>query len=195
MAKQYSKAAAGTFILNKGEPIHRWYSYLEGYSSQLIDDIIQELGAENIRTIYDPFCGTGTTSLVASKYGILSYYSETNPFMQQVIEAKINCVKRLRDSGIKSKYLMQLLSHLENYSFPLTDGEPMWDGFEKFFEPIVLGQLLCLKQEVDKIEDEDTREIAKILLASVLVKSSKMIRQGDLRFAKDNEKKKSIQER
>ena len=129
MAKQYSKAAAGTFILNKGEPIHRWYSYLEGYSSQLIDDIIQELGAENIRTIYDPFCGTGTTSLVASKYGILSYYSETNPFMRQVIEAKINCVKRLRDSGIKATHLKAFLEKIKNYNYQYSLVEPTWDGF------------------------------------------------------------------
>ena len=99
MNKTYSKAAAGTFKLNKCEPIHRWYSYLEGYSSCLIDDLILEIGPQNIKAIYDPFCGTGTTPLVASKYGITSYYSETNPFMKMVIEAKINCVKRLRDSG------------------------------------------------------------------------------------------------
>ena len=105
MGKAYSKAAAATFKLNKGESIHRGYSYLEGYSSCLIDDIIMEIGPENIRAIYDPFCGTGTTSLVASSYGIKSYYCETNPFMQKVIEAKINCVKRLRDSGVGSKYL------------------------------------------------------------------------------------------
>lgn len=105
MSKTYSKAAAGTFALNKEEPIHRWYSYLEGYSSCLIDDLILEVGPENICAIYDPFCGTGTTTLVASKYGINSYYSETNPFMRNVIEAKINCVKRLRESGVGSKYL------------------------------------------------------------------------------------------
>ena len=39
MGNSYSKAAAATFTLNKGKPIHRWYSYLEGYSSCLIDDI------------------------------------------------------------------------------------------------------------------------------------------------------------
>lgn len=97
---KYSKAAAGTFALNKGEPIHRWYSYLEGYSSRLIDDLIKEIGAANISAIYDPFCGTGTTVLVASQKGINSYYSETNPFMRAVIEAKVNRVKRLRDSSI-----------------------------------------------------------------------------------------------
>lgn len=148
MSKRYSKAAAGTFALNKGEAIHRWYSYLEGYSSCLIDDIVMEIGPENIRSIYDPFCGTGTTSLVASSHGIRSYYCETNPFMQQVIEAKINAVKRLRDSGVGSKYLKELLLKTENHSYQFHFEEPFWDGFEKFFEPEVLFQLQDLKKKL-----------------------------------------------
>lgn len=189
MGTNYSKAAAATFVLNKGEPIHRWYSYLEGYSSCLIDDIVMEIGPENIHAIYDPFCGTGTTSLVASSHGIKSYYCETNPFMQQVIESKINCVKRLRDTGTRSKYLKEFMHNIENYNFQLCLEEPAWDGFEKYFDAEVLAQLLDLKQKVDNIPDEDTKSIALVLLASVTVRASKMIRQGDLRFAKENEKK------
>lgn len=189
MGNSYSKAAAATFTLNKGKPIHRWYSYLEGYSSCLIDDIVMEIGLENIRVIYDPFCGTGTTALVASSHGIKSYYCETNPFMQQVIEAKINSVKKLRDTGIRSKHLKKFLQELEDYSFQFYLEEPTWDGFEKFFDPEVLAQLKDLKRKVDDISDDDTRNIAIVLLASVTVRASKMIRQGDLRFAKETEKK------
>ncbi len=189
MGNGYSKAAAATFMLNKGKPIHRWYSYLEGYSSCLVDDIVMEIGPENIHAIYDPFCGTGTTSLVASSHGIKSYYCETNPFMQQVIEVKINSVKRLRDTGIRSKYLKEFLQKIENYNFQLCLEAPTWDGFEKYFDAEVLAQLQDLKQKVEDIPNEDTKSIALVLLASVTVKASKMTRQGDLRFAKANEKK------
>lgn len=189
MANKYSKAAAATFILNKGEPIHRWYPYLEGYSSCLINDILMEIGLENIQSILDPFCGTGTSSLVASSHGIKSYYCETNPFMQQVIEAKINCVKNLRENGIGSKYLRKLLLNIENYSYRLQFEPPSWDGFEKFFEPNILVQLQDLNNEIENISDLDTKNIAQVLLASVTVRASKMIRNGDLRFAKENEKK------
>ena len=188
MTKNYSKAAAGTFALNKGEAIHRWYSYLEGYSSCLIADIIQEIGVERIHAIYDPFCGTGTTSLVASSYGIKSFYSETNPFMREVIEAKTNCVKRLRDSGIGSLHLKRFLENIENYNMRLRLDTASWDGFEKFFEPEVLFQLQDLLKEINTIADSDSRAIALVILASITVRSSKMIRQGDLRFAKDTEK-------
>ncbi len=188
MGTDYSKAAAATFILNKGEPIHSWYSYLEGYSSCLINDIVTEIGPNNIHAIYDPFCGTGTTSLVASSHGIKSFYCETNPFMQKVIEAKVNSVKRLRDSGIGSKFLKEFLCRIENYSFRLHFDEATWDGFEKFFDSEVLHQLQDLKNEVDKITEKDSHDIALVLLASVTVRASKMIRQGDLRFAKESEK-------
>jgi len=116
--KNFSKAAAGTFALNKNEAIHGWYSYLEGYSSPLIESIIHDIGVDNIHSIFDPFCGTGTTSLVASSYGIKSYYCETNPFMQLVIEAKINCVKRLRDSSIRGSLLKEFLRRIKNYPLP-----------------------------------------------------------------------------
>lgn len=189
MKNNYSKAAAATFILNKGEPIHGWYSYLEGYSSCLINDLVLEIGVENINSIYDPFCGTGTTALVASSHNIKSYYCETNPFMQQVIEAKINSVKRLRDSGIKSSYLKEFLKKIENYNFETNFENITWDGFEKYFDQPVLFLLKKLKQEINTISEIDSKNIALILLASVLVKSSNMIRQGDLRFAKEKEKK------
>ena len=58
------KEKGGTFLLNKTEPIHRWYSYVEGYASCLIAEELKKHLAlnPNIETIYDPFCGTGTTS-------------------------------------------------------------------------------------------------------------------------------------
>lgn len=188
MENNYSKAAAATFALNKSEAIHRWYPYLEGYSSCLISDIIEEIGSDSIHSIYDPFCGTGTTSLVASAYGIKSYYCETNPFMQMVIEAKVNYVKRLRDSGIGNKYLVEFLNRIEYYNLRFLYDTLTWDGFEKFYTIEVLSMLLDLKNEVNKIPNDDTRTIATVLLASVTVRASKMIRQGDLRFAKDSEK-------
>ena len=101
----------GTFLLNKTEPIHRWYSYVEGYSSCLVTEELKKLLTLNpkIKTIYDPFCGTGTTALVASTHGIKSFYSESNPFMQTVIETKINGVQKL-DVKVASAKLLDYLT-------------------------------------------------------------------------------------
>ena len=192
MANRRTKAASGTFILNKNESIHRWYSYLEGYSSMLIHEIIKEIGEDNIDIILDPFGGTGTTCLVASSYGKKSYYCETNPFMKKVIESKINSVKNLRESGIKSKYLKKLKKEVENYKFQIRIFDAKWNGFEKYFENEVLFKIQDLKNIVSNIDDKDSQDIAMILLSSTIVKASKMVRQGDLRYSK---KEKSEQDK
>ncbi len=189
MKQSTHKAMAGTFALNKGTPIHRWYSYLEGYSSCLVEDILQEIGKDHITAILDPFCGTGTTSLVASKYDIPSFYCETNPFMRYVIEAKVNCVKRLRDTHVGSSQLRLFLEAFQTEDFDFRSNAASWDGFEKYYDEETLLTIKEIKKRVSKIEDVNSRQIAMVILASVLVRASKMIRQGDLRFAKDSEKK------
>ena len=188
MERQSAKALSGTFAPNKEEPIHRWYPYLEGYSSRLIDGLIHEIGIGRVRTIYDPFCGSGTTPLVASGYGIASYYSETNPFMRRVTEAKTNRVRRLRNSGIGGAALRRFADELAERPEDFLVGDAQWDGFEKFFEPDVLRRLKGVLAGIRRIPEEDSGEIALVLLASVAVRASRMIRRGDLRFARENEK-------
>lgn len=137
------KEKGGTFFLNRCEPIHRWYSYVEGYSSCLITEELKKILSMNadIKSIYDPFCGTGTTALVASCKGIRSFYSESNPFMQKIIETKINGVRLLNDST--------LISNLEYYINLIPECEIQdyieWDGFEKFFDSKQLSELLTIK--------------------------------------------------
>ena len=178
--------AAGTFSLNKNESIHRWYKYLEGYSSCLIEKIFNECGP-NIKSVYDPFAGTGTTLLVASSRNIVSYYSETNPFMKDVIEAKINIVKDIRRSEQGTNYLKEIRQSIvcsqETMDIPVE-----WDGFEKYFSNSTLSKILTIKDEISKCHDKPSQKLAMTALAAVLVQSSKMIRQGDLRYAKHGEK-------
>lgn len=175
----------GTFSLNKTEPIHRWYSYVEGYSSCLIAEELKALLAlnPNIETIYDPFCGTGTTSLVASAHGIKSFYSESNPFMQTVIETKINGVHKL-DADIVSAKLIEYLAIINELKI---EEHTSWNGFEKFFGEKQLNELLTIKNLISKEDDELVKNILTLALSSIVVKVSKMTRRGDLRYATEKE--------
>ena len=83
--------------------------------------------------------------------------------MQNVVEAKINRVKRLRDSGVGSKYLKDFLKVVEEFNYQISFGLDTWGGFEKYYEPAVLCQLIELQKAVNSIADEDTREIALVL--------------------------------
>lgn len=181
------KEKGGTFSLNKNEPIHRWYSYIEGYSSCLITEELNRLLTlnPNINTVYDPFCGTGTTALVSSTHNIRSFYSESNPFMQKVIETKINRVRELNEFEILAKLNNYILLAkgivIKNYN--------TWDGFEKFFGQVQLNELLTIKDVISEEPNEFIKSLLFLALSSIVVKVSKMTRRGDLRYATDKEYK------
>ena len=55
-----------TFKSGRKEPFARWYPYLEGYSTQFVESILDRY-APNAQVILDPFAGTGTTPFAASQ--------------------------------------------------------------------------------------------------------------------------------
>ena len=179
------KEKGGTFSLNKSEPIHRWYPYVEGYSSCLIAEELKKFLVlkPNIETIYDPFCGTGTTSLVASTYGIESFYSESNPFMQTVIETKVNVVRML-DVNIAITKLLEYRALIRTINI---ESFSSWNGFEKFFGESQLNELLTIKKLISQEDDVLVKCILTLALSAIVVKVSKMTRRGDLRYATEKE--------
>lgn len=179
------KEKGGTFSLNKSEPIHRWYPYVEGYSSCLIAEELKKFLVlkPNIETIYDPFCGTGTTSLVASTYGIESFYSESNPFMQTVIETKVNVVRML-DVNIAIPKLLEYRALIRTIKI---ESFSSWNGFEKFFGESQLNELLTIKKLISQEDDVPVKCILTLALSAIVVKVSKMTRRGDLRYATEKE--------
>ena len=86
------------FTDNKETPIHRWYTFKEGYSHKLLDVMIDELGVRNsVKSILDPFLGSGTsllswqdTNISVSSELPISYGIERNPFIKFVAETKLN---------------------------------------------------------------------------------------------------------
>lgn len=185
-----TKKKAGTFQLNKSEAIHGWYSYMEGYSSCLVADEFEKIGISNISSVYDPFGGTGTTPLVAVQNGLDSYYSESNPFMLSVIDAKINCVKKLIDLKIGSSIIIEFRDKIKNHKFRNNDFE--YNGFEKFYNPSSLSAILEIKKMISKVKEDNSRKILMLALSSIQVLCSKMIRRGDLRYATEKEKSEPV---
>ena len=189
LSKLINKTKIGTFTPNHNLPFHGWYSYLEGYSSKLVEDELDKLCTEqDIQCVYDPFAGTGTTPLVAAQRGITSYYSETNPFMQKVIDTKINSVRAISSDNELMSILIDFYNSLieePEYYPEVTD----WGGFEKYYSKDVLRVLLYLKDRIYHVENENVRNVLMILLSSLSVQCSLMKRQGDLRVANSNEKR------
>jgi hypothetical protein len=185
--KKDKKELSGTFALNKIEPIHRWFSYMEGYSSVLVEKELEKISYDNIEKLYDPFGGSGTSLLVASEHGIEPFYSETNPVMAFICSTKINGVRRAKQDKTILEKLKEICEQIENVVF-VHEADRKFNGFEKFFENDRLCEILQILDIINACNDSVARDIAKVAVAGVTIQISKMVRQGDLRYAKENEK-------
>ena len=83
-----------TFKRGRKEPFARWYPYLEGYSTEFVESILERY-IPNAQTVLDPFAGTGTTVFTASQLDKTAYFCEINPVLQFMSLTKIR-VRRLK---------------------------------------------------------------------------------------------------
>ena len=76
------------FNKNKMEPVHRWYPFVEGYSKEFIQSIVNEQ-ITPINLCVEPFSGSGTTALELQNLGIKCISFEINPFMYLLAKVKL----------------------------------------------------------------------------------------------------------
>lgn len=77
---------ATTFADNMKLPVHRWYRYSAGYSSEWASKLMGHWGSTRV---LDPFGGSGTTCLTAQERGIASYATEVHPTVARIARAKL----------------------------------------------------------------------------------------------------------
>lgn len=75
-----------TFKGNLRDTRYGWLRLTPAYSVHLVTDLVADLGAGD--RVLDPFCGTGTTSLVCSELGVPSDTTDINPFLIWLSQAK-----------------------------------------------------------------------------------------------------------
>lgn len=83
-------ARTSTFTDNMALPIHRWFRYSAGFSSEWVAEVIRSRQTESGIRVLDPFAGSGTTLLASDAVGVQSVGFETHPFIYRVAACKTN---------------------------------------------------------------------------------------------------------
>lgn len=66
-------------LTTEDSAIHDWYRFVLSFPPHLVQQYLNEFGADNASLVLDPFCGTGTTNVECKKQGIPSWGIEANP--------------------------------------------------------------------------------------------------------------------
>ncbi|MBZ0300306.1 MAG: site-specific DNA-methyltransferase [Anaerolineae bacterium] len=73
---------------NKRVTFHSWLKYKEGFSAELVENLLDKFRVASGQTILDPFAGSGTTLLVAQGRGVNAVGIDVLPICHVVWNAK-----------------------------------------------------------------------------------------------------------
>ena len=172
------------FDKNKNVLVHRWYPFVEGYSKEFIEDILNELPVPPMCAL-EPFCGSGTTPVELQNHGISCYSFEVSPFMHLL--AKVKLERTYNETTLKI-YRDKVASALTNpvkdirsvETIPFGDTVIKRNGKDKWnFHDTSLDGILDIRHAIrTEVEDERYKNLFTVALASIILQTSNMFRNG-----------------
>lgn len=182
-----------SFQANKNASQYRWYKFKEGYSSALVEYILDKLNIKSGK-ILDPFAGSGTTLFVSAQRGLDAVGIELLPIAKEIMEVRKIILENngdiklleLLEEWLKVKPWINEKSAQEFKHLRITEG-----AFPKETEEFV-GKYLNV---VGKIKDKNYQRILRFALLCVLEEISFTRKDGqylrwDYRSGRGNGKKK-----
>ena len=162
---------------NAGAPplaFQNWRRIKEAFAPELIARAVVETTASlgrPVRTCIDPFAGSGTTPLACQFLGVIPTAIEVNPFLSDLIEAKLTPV----DGQTVGARLAEILatSHVHDpgsyyRGAPPTFVEPGVKG-RYLFSHDVASRIASLLDAILHIEDVGLRRYFRVLLGSAAI--------------------------
>lgn len=160
-------------------PFQRWFHFKEAFSPKFVADTLGSLPYK-VETCLDPFGGSGTTAVTCRMLGISSASVEVNPFLADLIEAKLS---PLAPAAFCAAY-EGLITGLEIteadkapiVGMPVTLTEPGLK--DRYVFPADVYQTVRAIGRMSSSLQPDQARLLRVLLGSVLVPNSNVVING-----------------
>ena len=168
-----------TFEPSKSRPIYNWFYYKEAFSPELVFYFIEKWKPKKI---LDPFCGIGTTLLASKEKNIPAWGMDASPLAVFVSKVKTeHYTKKDVEEGERI-----LREFFENRFSPSYEWEFELFSPKKFFPPRNYNDVVFIREKIEKLEDENLRNLFLLALLSILPQCGLFIKDGGvLKFSKE----------
>ena len=171
LAERFDYKRLVTYVPNKGIPIYNWFRFKEGFSRQLVVNLLSKFGLTRGSLIYDPFIGCGTTVLACKEQGIDAVGTDVLPVAVFVAKAKIT-------DWPEARVLMCAVRKLSEAQPEEPRGSlPKIRIVDLAFSPQVQKEIMFFKERIDRF-DLPVRSFLLLGLLSILERASSTSKDG-----------------
>ncbi len=142
---------------------HRWFNYKEGFSPILVEKIFDEYELNAQSVICDPFCGAGTTLVVAKEKGMNSFGFEVNPFAAFITKIKTTYYTQ---SDIVE--LERLLDELHSVNSCDDRNPPDNEYLQRIFDQEMLLTQLNIREYITTLSWSNAKDLLRFAWLSTL---------------------------
>jgi len=170
-------------------PFQRWRHFKEAFTPELVARAVSEADLKVTRSL-DPFGGSGTTALASQFLGIAPTTAEVNPFLADLIEAKLvtynvdSLIRHLAEVAAAAARL-KVSSKTFFAHLPSSFVEPGREGRWLFDRPVA-DKIASLLTAIDAVPSRTNRRLFKVLMGGVLIEVSNAVINGKGRRYRKN---------
>jgi hypothetical protein len=158
-----------------------WRRFKEAFAPELIERAVRE-SIIPVRHAADPFGGSGTTALAAQFLGIESTTIEVNPFLADLIEAKIANYDHVAIVKAFSSVMATASRRNLKLKNPFPGAPPTFvePGVKNryVFSREVAQRICAFREAIDEVKSANVRRLFRVLLASSAVSASNILISG-----------------
>lgn len=175
---------------NTKQYTHCYHNYPAMMIPQIAERLIAEYG-KHAKTLFDPYCGTGTSLVEATLHNINASGTDLNPLARLIAKTKTTKVElQILDSYLKAfnDFLFTLNSDLHKLNIIV----PKFKNIDFWFSKQIQEKLATIKQFIDNIQDKPVQDFFYVALSEV-VRESSFTRNSEFKlYRMPNEKRENF---
>jgi len=160
-----------TYVPNKKLPIYNWFKYKEGFSRELVFNLLNYWGVSETKKVFDPFAGCGTTLLACKELSYNALGMDVLPIAVFVSKVKLQDWENIDDISNAVDHLMNRRWKKPKIKFPDVK------IINLAFTPEVQREILFFKEQILSFESP-IQEFLMLGLISILESVSNTSKDG-----------------
>ena len=162
-------------------PFQTWRPFKEAFAPEIVERALSD-SVGPVRHMADPFGGSGTTALAAQFLGVKPTTIEVNPFLADLIEAKI-CPLDFDLAADAFGQVVECVARGCEPKRPVFAGasatfiEPGREG-RYIFSQAVARRFLAYRTAIELVRDQACQRLFRVVLASTAIPASNVVVSG-----------------